>query len=255
MVDTCVSGAHEAIRGGSSPPVDTIMLSIKCRKILYSNKNNSMDNYLNLCSGVKWPLKLMPINVYIGYYHLYETVASSYVQACQNAVFYAFDEWQKATENKISFNILKNGGNNLYSSQINVIFRKSSNDIKGKTTLDTDNNKQIFGAEIKIDLPSYYINMDKLYFIALSEIGRSLGLANSNVLEDVTFYPYRFLTKSPSKRDINTINALYGLTTISNSSKIISQQSLSDRNMMNELDNIAEAKKNLYNINFRNKNF
>jgi hypothetical protein len=30
------------------------MLSIKCRKILYSNKNNSMDNYLNLCSGVKW---------------------------------------------------------------------------------------------------------------------------------------------------------------------------------------------------------
>ena len=214
-----------------------------------------MDNYLNLCSGIKWPLKLMPINVYIGYYHLYETVASSYVQACQNAVFYAFAEWQNATENKISFNILINGGNNLYSSQINVIFRKSNNDIKGKTTLDTDNNKQIFGAEIEIDLPSAYINIDKLYFIALSEIGRSLGLANSNVLEDVTFYPYRFLTKSLSKRDINTINALYGLTVKSDFSEINNEQPLSDKNMMSELDNIAEAKKNLYNINFRNKNF
>ena len=214
-----------------------------------------MDNYLNLCSGIKWPLKLMPINVYIGYYHLYETVASSYVQACQNAVFYAFAEWQNATENKISFNILKNGGNNLYSSQINVIFRKSNNDIKGKTTLDTDNNNQIFGAEIEIDLPSAYINIDKLYFIALSEIGRSLGLANSNVLEDVTFYPYRFLTKSLSKRDINTINALYGLTVKSDFSEINNEQPLSDKNMMSELDNIAEAKKNLYNINFRNKNF
>ena len=41
-------------------------------------------------------MKLMPINVYIGYYHLYETVASSYVQACQNAVFYENNDYEDA---------------------------------------------------------------------------------------------------------------------------------------------------------------
>ena len=210
-----------------------------------------MDNYLNLCSGAKWPLKLMPINVYIGYYHLYDTVAPSNVKACQEVVYSAFSTWQKATRNKICFNILKNGGNNLYSSQINVVFRHKYNDIKGKTTLDIDENKQIFGAEIEISLPSDYINTDKLFFIALCEIGRSLGLANSNIPEDVTFYPYRCVTKSPSPRDINTINALYGFSVNTTSQNYNMQQS-SNRNMLNELDNIAEIKRNLFNINFRN---
>ena len=211
-----------------------------------------MDNYLNLCSGAKWPLKLIPISVYIGYYHLYDTVASSNVKACQEAVNSAFAQWQKVTGNKICFNILKNGGNNLYSSQINVIFRNKNNDIKGKTTLDTDENKQIYGAEIEINLPSDYINLEKLYFIALCEIGKSLGLANSNIPEDVTFYPYRFITKSPSQRDINTINALYGFSTNITSQKNNQKQS-SNRNMLNELDNIAEMKRNFININFQNK--
>lgn len=211
-----------------------------------------MDNYLNLCSGAKWPLRLMPISVYIGYYHLYETVSSANVQACQNAVAAAFAEWQKVTGNRLSFNILRNGGNNLFSSQINVIFRNQNCDISGKTSLDIDENQQIFGAEIEIDLPSNYINLDKLYFIALCEIGRSLGLANSNIPEDVTFYPYRFVTKTPSLRDINTLNSLYGFTadTVSRNNNV--QQS-SDRNMLNELDNIAEIKRNLFNINFHKK--
>lgn len=210
-----------------------------------------MDNYLNLCSGAKWPLKLIPINVYIGYYHLYDTVASSNARACQEVVYSAFLTWQKATRNKICFNILKNGGNNLYSSQINVVFRHKNNDIKGKTTLDIDENKQIFGAEIEINLPSDYINTDKLFFIALCEIGRSLGLANSNIPEDVTFYPCRCVTKSPSPRDINTINALYGFSVNATSQNYNMQQS-SNRNMLNELDNIAEIKRKLFNINFRN---
>ncbi|MBR6127092.1 hypothetical protein IKQ21_05340 [bacterium] len=211
-----------------------------------------MDNYLNLCNGAKWPLRLMPISVYIGYYHLYDIVASSNVMACQDAVCSAFGEWQRITQNKIAFNILKNGGNNLYSSQINVIFRKNSNDIKGKTSLDIDNKKQIFGAEIEIDLPANYISIDKLYFVALCEIGKSLGLANSDVPEDVTYYPYRFVTKTPSQRDINTINLLYDITKTSTHSPNV-QTTVSQRNMLNELDNIAELKMNLFNINFKNK--
>jgi len=210
-----------------------------------------MDNYLNLCSGIKWPLELMPISVYIGHYHLYETVSISNVQACQNAVLNAFIQWEKATNNHISFNILKNGGNNIYSSQINVIFRNKDNDITGKTSLDVNENKQIFGAEIKINLPSNYINTDKLYFIALCEIGKSLGLANSDNPKDITFYPHHFITKNPSQRDINTINELYGFTINTVSQKNNIQQS-SDRNMLNELDDIAEMKRNLLNINFRN---
>ena len=35
MVDTCVSGAHEAIRGGSSPPVDNKIANNYCYWLFY----------------------------------------------------------------------------------------------------------------------------------------------------------------------------------------------------------------------------
>ena len=212
-----------------------------------------MDNYLNLCSGAKWPLELMPLKVYIGYYHLYNNVNPSNAGICQNIIKKAFLEWQNAMNNKICFDILPNGGDNLFSSQINVRFHDSES-IHGGTTSDINENNLIYGSGIDIYMPRNYFDMRQLYFVTLCEIGICLGLGNSNIPEDLTYRPYRFMTETPSQRDINTINLLYGFATNTFFPDEDNYTISSERNMWNELDGIAEAKKNLFNINFRNKN-
>ena len=203
-----------------------------------------MDNYLKLCGGAKWPLELMPLKVYIGYYHLYDKINPSNANICQNVIRNAFMEWQRALGNKICFEILQNGGNNLYSSQINVRF-KDSETIHGGTTLDINENRLIFGSGIDIYMPKNYVDVRQLYFVALCEIGTCLGLGNSNVPEDLTYRPYRFVTETPSERDINTINLLYGFE--SDASQLFTEAS-DEKNMMQELDSIARAKLNMVNI-------
>ena len=190
-----------------------ILLVIKdlfiCKKgiIIYNKYMPDIDNYLHLCDRKKWFDTNKPITVYIGYYHLYDTVSAQNTNTCIEVIKKAFYAWQSVLDNKIRFDILANGGHNIYKSQINIVWRPS-NILQGETSLDYQNN-YIFGAEIKILIPANYINFNSLYHVAISEIGKALGLANSNNPNDITYTPYNFQNNIISSRDINTLNLLY----------------------------------------------
>ncbi|MCK7484495.1 MAG: matrixin family metalloprotease [Bacillus subtilis] len=152
----------------------------------------------------------MPLAFYIEPFRWYKSKheAPVYNQMVEEAL----QIWQRASNNKVRFNIV----NNLNDSQINLEWKRVDRKSLGSCKFYFDNQARLYSAEINIGLSDgvlhqRYMDKNEVMHTIIHEIRHSLGLLHSPYKDDIMYVPHQYGVVNLSKRDITTIKWLYSL--------------------------------------------
>lgn len=153
-----------------------------------------------------WALDKMPLKVYIAT----NAREPRYLEAVKNA----FETWQVRSDDLVSFLFVAGGG----QADINVEFTddpaKLASPIEGAVTNFRDGNAGRISATTLIltRRDGKPISLSQMQSIALHEIGHALGInGHSSNSEDIMFMSVDKNQTTLSKRDVETLKALYKL--------------------------------------------
>ena len=164
----------------------------------------------------------MPLKVYIAPMQFYSKQGEDYKYRAM--VKKALETWQKASDGKISFQIV----GTLLESNVNIEWKRVDRKALGYCTFQYDPNNRLYSAEVQIGLTeglvhAQYMDEDEVYHTILHEIGHALGLGHSPYKTDIMYTPHQKGIKTLSQNDKLTLKWLYALPQGATPSEIASK--------------------------------
>ena len=125
----------------------------------------------------------------------------------QNMVITACTEWANATNGNLSFEFV----DKLHKSDINIEwYRLLEKNSLSNCTFTYNKQGILYGAEIQISLLNKINNSDvEVYHTILHSVGVSLGVPQTNNIEDIMCKPHKYGIIELSENDKNVIYNLY----------------------------------------------
>lgn len=161
---------------------------------------------------VRWPDKLMPLNVYVAPFNWYQKSKQKDSHLYMMLVMQALKLWAEATGGKFSFRMV----NQYNNSNINVLWRRVNRESLGMCHSRWTKEGYIYSAELEIGisdgiLHALYEDVNEVKHTIIHEVGHAIGLGHSNNADDIMYVPHQYGTVEISQRDINSARWLYNL--------------------------------------------
>lgn len=183
----------------------------------------------------------MPLKVFIAPMKFYAKQGES--GNYRQMVLRALDEWQKATNGRVSFRVV----NTLLESNINIDWKRVERKALGHCYFGYDGAGRLYSAEVAIGLTEGIIHRDymdegEVYHTILHEIGHAVGLGHSPFKSDIMYTPHQRGVNSISSGDIMTVNWLYAFPQGATPSEIASHYSVGGSDLDEIVAKITEKK-------------
>ncbi len=179
----------------------------------YINKKfsgNYIDRTLNNGRLIRWNPSTFPLKVYI---ENNPSLPDYYYTEVRNA----FEEWEKASNEFITFTYIYTKSNANIICEFPPNFISEANEkkmITGYSKFNIENNK-IKNSQITLasyNLKSKYFSEKEIYATALHEIGHSLGISGHSLNPQDIMYPTSsYKSAKLSSNDIITLKLLYSI--------------------------------------------
>lgn len=183
----------------------------------------------------------MPLKVFIAPMKFYakQGEGDNYRQMVKRAL----DEWQRATNGRVSFRIV----NTLLESNVNIDWKRVERKALGHCYFNYDGANRLYSAEVAIGLTEGVIHRDymdegEVYHTILHEIGHAVGLGHSPFKSDIMYTPHQRGINSISSGDVMTVNWLYAFSQGATPSEIASHYSVGGSDLDEIVAKITEKK-------------
>lgn len=195
-----------------------------------------IDDCFNSDRLTRWPDNVMPLKVYIGKFRWYKSAGTADELKYTQMLIDGFNAWEQMSGGLVSFERTLD----LYSSNINIDWKRVDRKSLGSCTFNFDKKGQYYSAEVSIGLSDgiihhQYMDENEIFHTILHEVGHSVGLGHSKTKGDIMYVPHEYGVVNISNNDLETLKWLYRLPVGKTKSKILSMYKKTNFSSIDEM--------------------